>query len=106
MVGFRTPAGVVSTVQRFRTIEIPRLVRGKPGAWDPLLCLDWGKRFLALLQKIVGECGPSTGPRVWRVWFVPGTGIRVRELGGTEMAEVEDGEDRAGFLPGWYWAGL
>lgn len=103
-MGFRTPGGVVSTVQKFRTVEIPRLVRGKPSAWDPLLCLDWGKRFLEFVQENVAESGPEK-TSVWRVWFSPGTGVRARELDGTEMAEVEHGEDRTGLLPGWYWRG-
>ncbi|KAF5359530.1 hypothetical protein D9756_003498 [Leucocoprinus leucothites] len=105
VVGFRTPGGVVSTVQTFRTVEIPRLVRGKPGAWDPVQCLDWGNRFLEFVKESVEECHGSRA-RVWRVGFSPGEGVRVRELNETEMAEVEAGEDRVGFLPGWYWRGL
>ena len=58
MVGFRTPAGILSTLQTFRTIEIPRLVRGK-GAWEPGVCLSWGKRFLGFLTEVVGEASAS-----------------------------------------------
>jgi RAT1-interacting protein len=105
VVGFRTPGGVVNTVQRFRTVEIPRLVRGKEGAWDAVLCLDWGNRFLEFVQKNVGECLPGEAS-VWRAGFGAGSGVRLRELNGTEMAEVVDKEDRVGFLPGWYWRGL
>jgi RAT1-interacting protein len=101
-VGFRTPGGVVSAVQSFKTAGIPRLVRDKPSAWDPLLCLDWAARFLATLRQTIA---PS-GPRVWRVSFSPGSGARLRELSATEMADVEHGEDRVGFLPRWYWAEL
>ncbi|KAF9446833.1 RAI1-domain-containing protein [Macrolepiota fuliginosa MF-IS2] len=107
IVGFRTPGGVVSMVQPFRTVEIPRLVRGKPGAWDPLLCLDWGNRFLTLMQNTVVAHSPaddaSSGPSVWRVRFSPGTGIRVRQLNATDMEDVMRGEDRVGILPRWYW---
>lgn len=109
-MGFRTPAGVVSTVQSFKTVEIPRLVRGKPGAWDPLLCLDWASRFLTFLQQTIMSHSPeedtSLGPAVWRVWFSPSAGIRVRQLNSTEMADVVHGEDRVGFLPRWYWTEL
>lgn len=106
-MGFRTPAGVVSMVQPFKTVEIPRLVRGKPGAWDPLLCLDWGNRFLTFLRDSIMADSPgddmSSGPKVWRVSFSPGTGIKLRCLDGMEMADVVHGEDRVGFLPRWYW---
>jgi RAT1-interacting protein len=105
-VGFRTPGGVVSTIQSFKTVEIPRLVRDKPSAWDPLLCLDWAGRFLTNLRRTIAAEEPSSGPKVWRVWFTPGFGTRLRELNATEMADVEHGEDRVGFLPRWYWAGL
>lgn len=107
-MGFRTPAGVVSTVQPFKTVEIPRLVRGKAGAWDPLICLDWGNRFLSLLQTVIepdlsnNDIGRA-GPKVWRAVFSPGIGVKLRQLDTTELSEVVHGEDRVGFLPRWYW---
>ncbi|EAU83095.1 rai1 [Coprinopsis cinerea okayama7 len=111
VVGFRTPSGVVTTTQSFKTIEIPRLVRGKPGAWDPLVCLDWGNTFLKFLKGIVSDsataqAGKDAKSRVWRVTFVPGTGVNLRVLGESEVEEVVNGEDRIGFLPGWYWKEL
>ncbi|KAF9473916.1 RAI1-domain-containing protein [Pholiota conissans] len=112
VVGFRTPAGVVSTVQSFKTIQLPRLVRGKPGAWDPLVCLDWGYQVLTLLKGLLpgrreGQGGDATTDapmpvHLWRVKFVPGSGIRVDELDAAGIGEVENGEDRVGFLPRWY----
>jgi RAT1-interacting protein len=67
IVGFRTPAGVLSTVQRFKTVEIPRTVRDKSSsrggggrgmgggvAWDAGVCLGWGNRFLEFLKGVVG----------------------------------------------------
>jgi RAT1-interacting protein len=101
VVGFRTPAGVVTTVQSFKTIQIPRLVRGKPGAWDPLVCLDWGNRFLTFLKSSI--YGGSDTSSVWRVKFAPGSGVKVEELGPSGLEEVVNGEDRVGFLPSWYW---
>ncbi|EKM78837.1 hypothetical protein AGABI1DRAFT_121236 [Agaricus bisporus var. burnettii JB137-S8] len=107
VVGFRTPAGVVSTIQSFKTVEIPRMVRGKASAWDPLVCLDWAGRFLTYVrQRMASEEKTSSGPKVWRVWFMPGSGIRLRELNATEVVDVEHGEDRIGFLPRWYWTEL
>ncbi len=111
-MGFRTPVGVISTIQSFKTVEIPRLVRGKAGAWAPLTCLDWGNRFLTFLQSVIpsshlpgGDAGGS-GPDVWRAVFSPGTGIKLRQLNETELSDVVHGEDRVGFLPRWYWSEL
>ncbi|KAF9004030.1 RAI1 like PD-XK nuclease-domain-containing protein [Cyathus striatus] len=109
VVGFRTPAGVVTTTQSFKTIQIPRMVRGKADAWDPLICLDWGHRFLTFLKETVEmgrqdrDMDREDSSRVWRVKFTPGSGISVRILGKTDVDEVVNGEDRVGFLPSWYW---
>lgn len=89
-------------MQSFKTGEIPRLVRGKPGAWDPSLCLDWGQQFLSFLRQIVEETDgkPET---VWRVNFVPKDGVNVVKLEDNLVEEVVGKEDRVGFLPRWYW---
>ena len=97
VVGFRTARGVVQTVQRFRTAEIPGLVRGRAGMWDAVLCLEWGERFL----EFVGQHARGPEGMVWRVWF-SGEGVAMRALDQAEVAEVAGGEDRTGFLPGWY----
>ncbi|KAF8150025.1 RAI1 like PD-XK nuclease-domain-containing protein [Crassisporium funariophilum] len=109
VVGFRTPAGVVNTVQSFKTIQLPRLVRGKPGAWDPLVCLEWGHRVLTFLKDSVRRTardGNELPVPVWRVKFVPGSGISVDELDRAGVEDVVNGEDRVGFLPTWYWEEL
>jgi len=88
----------------FKTIQIPRLVRGKPGAWDPLICLDWGNRFLGFLKEVVrNELGTRKGVPVWRVAFKPGAGVSIRLLNEDGIEDVMGGEDRVGFLPTWYW---
>jgi RAT1-interacting protein len=102
VVGFRTPAGVITTIQSFKTMEIPRLVRGKPGAWDPLVCLDWGNTFLSFLRGQM-EHGRHSEETVWRVKFVPRRGIIVSFLDGAGVEDVMGKEDRVGFLPTWYW---
>ncbi|KAH9942732.1 RAI1-domain-containing protein [Amylocystis lapponica] len=121
LVGFRTPSGRLTTVQSFKTIQLPRLVRGKPHAWDPLVCLDWGHRFLAYLKSVVGtdvqktedshsrarEGAPQSIERkVWRVKFTPRVGVSVALLDSAGVDEVEAAEDRVGFLPKWYWEEL
>ena len=106
MVGFRTPAGVISTVQSFKTIQLPRLVRGKPGAWDPLLSLDWGYQFLTFLKDVIrreARIEDDLPVAVWRAKFVPGSGVNLEKLDASTIEDVVNGEDRVGFLPRWYW---
>lgn len=109
-------------------MQIPRLVRGKRGAWDPMVSFDWGQRFITFLKSTIRVAGedthpaeaetldgadeplanvhytdrPADKPPVWRVIFKPKDGISVTRLDGTGVQEVEAGEDRVGFLPRWY----
>ncbi|KAI5833705.1 hypothetical protein K523DRAFT_342151 [Schizophyllum commune Tattone D] len=111
VVGFRTPAGVIREIQDFKTMEIPRMVRGKPGAWDPTVCLAWGERFFGWLRERIGDASDDQPnatsihqpAAVWRVRFVPKSGVTVSRLDTEGVADVEGGEDRVGFLPRWYW---
>lgn len=97
IVGFRKPNGRLLCVQSFQTAQIPRLVRGKPSGWNPNVCLEWGDRFLAMLERTVQPSG------VWRVTFTPRVGVAIAMLDESGVKEVENGEDRVGFLPRWYW---
>ncbi|KAF7374739.1 RAI1 domain-containing protein [Mycena sanguinolenta] len=119
LVGFRTPGGEVTTTQTFRTVEIPRLVRGKAHGWDPGRCLAWGEAFLEFLKKHVrvrrelGDRGEGTGEErhengvggkgedetthpdavVWRVTFRPGVGVELRQLDDAAVRDVKGGEE-------------
>jgi len=108
VVGFRTPSGVLETTQTFKTIEIPRLVRDKAEAWNPLLCLDWGQRFISFLKSVVQNqlSDLEQHKAVWRVQFEPRVGVKVFMLDQAGVTEVESSEDRVGFLPAWYWQEL
>lgn len=99
-VGFRKPSGYLTTTQAFQTVQIPRLVRGKPGAWDPNICLAWGDRFLSFLRNTIKG---GSGGNVWRIKFAPKTGVFAVLLDDVDVRDVEGGEDRVGFLPRWYW---
>ena len=95
VVGFRKPSGQLTTVQTFQTIQLPRLVRGKPGAWDPSVCLSWGEQFIRFIRSTVTEQmkhsaattdeGRSQDAErrplsVWRVKFAPGMGVSMALL--------------------------
>ena len=90
-------------------MQIPRMVRGKPGSWDPSVCLGWGERFLTFVKEAVQSDvrsappdGAEESPVVWRVDFRPGVGISMRQLDQEGVEEVQAGSDRYGFLPRWY----
>lgn len=93
----------MTTTQVFQTVQIPRLVRGKPGAWDPNVCLAWGDQFVSFLRNTI-RGGPKDG--VWRIKFTPKAGVSAVLLGDVDVKDVEGGEDRVGFLPRWYWKEL
>jgi RAT1-interacting protein len=95
----------VTTTQSFKTIHVPRLVRGKQGAWDPLVCLEWGHQFLTFLKDAIQKDVDPSEQRVpiWRVKFVPGTGVSVETLDHIGIEDVRGNEERVGFLPTWYW---
>lgn len=88
------------TTQSFKTIELPRLVRGKPHGWNPVVCLNWGHQFMTFLKRSVRHQLPNT---VWRVKFVPKAGASIVRLDESGVEDVVGGEERVGFLPKWYW---
>ncbi|TNY24309.1 RAI1-domain-containing protein [Rhodotorula diobovata] len=120
-VGFRTRQGQLTALQSFNTLEIPRLVRGKPHAWTPAACLASARELLAFLHGSVsthpstlraeadlrarasagtgagagaGEDDPAAWP-VFRVVFSPQEGVSVRELTPREVHDEVLGAKRA-----------
>jgi RAT1-interacting protein len=93
------------TVESYKTLEIPRMVRDKQNAWDPQICLSWGENFLTWLKSSIGESRSDNAipENVWRVKFTPRVGVELALLSEEERHEVEAGEDRIGFLPKWYY---
>lgn len=87
------------------TMQIPRMVRGRRGAWNPMLCMEWGYEALGFIRgRIEGDMREGAGSEsVWRARFEPGSGLVVGKLSRAGVEEVSGGEDRIGFLPRWYW---
>jgi RAT1-interacting protein len=50
-VGFRTQQGRITTLQTLETLSLPRMVRGKPGAWDPKPCLAFAEKLLGFIRS-------------------------------------------------------
>ncbi len=106
-MGFRTPQGRIVRTQSFNTRELPRLVRGKPHAWDPHLCMHWGDTFLNFVQEHVPNGKKAAKKQdVWRATFTPGSGVTLKLLEATEVQEVTADEDRVGFIPRWYFESI
>ncbi|KAH9265810.1 hypothetical protein BASA83_010942 [Batrachochytrium salamandrivorans] len=53
IIGFRTDGGEISHVHEFDTAEVPRIVRNKPGMWDPNRCVSFGDSVLTWIKSIV-----------------------------------------------------
>ena len=49
------------------------------------------------------KAGTQKERRVWRVSFHPGKGAQMVLLNEEAISEVQNGEERVGFLPQWYW---
>ena len=84
IVGFRTRAGVLQTVQEFKTLEMGRMVRGKvrlrflwmldwssltryclhrqPHAWDPTVCLSFASSALDFIRSAIVPAEPDFPP--------------------------------------------
>ncbi|ELU41013.1 rai1 [Rhizoctonia solani AG-1 IA] len=125
VVGFRSHQGRITTLQTFETLALPRMVRGKPGAWDPKPCLLFAEKVLQFIRSTLTEhnrnkskdatdisSSPTSARRpeevenmdVWRLEIRPGTRmVTLYKLEPTEVEEVVNDEDRVGFLPTWFW---
>ncbi|KAM0748120.1 RAI1-domain-containing protein [Meredithblackwellia eburnea MCA 4105] len=124
IVGFRTRQGQLTALQTFKTLEMPRLVRGKPHGWDPLACLSSAQKLLSFTfksiksnnaqleyQAIFNDLSSSDSLEAVKAWpvfrlsFSPtghDAGISLRQLSEeevkTEVIEGKKKDDRVGFL--------
>ena len=104
VVGFRTPAGAVQTVERLETQHLPRSVRAGSNSWDPAICLKWGLEVLKFVHGVVAKGSTRvTDVPMWRLSFTPVNGLTLIELDQTQVESVRNGEDRIGFLPRSYY---
>ncbi|KAF9907355.1 Dom-3 Z [Linnemannia zychae] len=79
IVGFRDDDGNVVTVETFKTMEIPRLVRGKEGAWDTTICINFLDAVLNFLRKQVKVDNPRASYTIR--WAPPYKAIEVEYNG-------------------------
>ncbi|KAG0030926.1 hypothetical protein BGZ81_002066 [Podila clonocystis] len=79
IVGFRDDDGNVVHVQAFKTMEIPRLVRGKEGAWDTTICINFLDGVLSFLKRLVVKDDPTLTYTIR--WAYPFQAIEVEFAG-------------------------
>ncbi|KDN41152.1 RAI1-domain-containing protein [Tilletiaria anomala UBC 951] len=105
VVGFRDHKGMLQAYQEFKTLEIPRLVRGKPHAWDPKACLNFAAALLDHIERLMRTSKTNqtaASPNVWRITWQPGQPeVAMRQLSEKQIAEdITKGEQaRFGILP-------
>ncbi|CAG8485103.1 3384_t:CDS:2 [Paraglomus occultum] len=58
IVGFRDDNGFVKHLKEYKTLEIPRMVRGKRNMWDANVCLNFANNFLSWLRTVIVEDDP------------------------------------------------
>jgi RAT1-interacting protein len=114
VVGFRTRTGQISALQRFSTLEIPRLVRGKPHAWDHAAAVGGAHALATFIRDSIAASPPQVAADdrfravadaadatsspwpVFRVRFDGATRrVEVRELDESEREPMLSGADRA-----------
>lgn len=98
-VGFRSREGELAAIQELKTLDMPRMIRGKPHAWDPSVALNTASSLLYFIyESISGAESTRTAERrlredeakevpaqwpVFRISFQPGrpqASLQVQEL--------------------------
>ncbi|KAF9186651.1 hypothetical protein BGZ51_001839 [Haplosporangium sp. Z 767] len=79
IVGFRDDDGNVVSVETFKTMEIPRLVRGKENAWDTTICINFLDGVFNFLRKIIVVDDPESTYTIR--WAYPYRAIEVEFAG-------------------------
>ncbi|KAF9432508.1 hypothetical protein BGZ76_010693 [Entomortierella beljakovae] len=79
IVGFRDDDGNVINVETFKTMEIPRLVRGSDGAWDSTICINFLDGVFNFLRKHIVIDDPEVTYTIR--WAAPFTAIQIDHEG-------------------------
>lgn len=123
VAGFRDHRGTLVTHQGFSTLDMPRLVRGKPHAWDPMASLNFAHAALTAVRKHIHAAMPFDAckpPRdageavetypVFRISLdmanPSSKTLIVSQLSQEDVAaqvQGSPGKDRVGFLPQSYY---
>ncbi|XP_068106431.1 decapping and exoribonuclease protein [Hyperolius riggenbachi] len=72
VAGFRDQQGKISSLQNYRTSDIPHLVRGDKQSWDPAVCMNFCNAFLSHVKSVVTRDDPRV---VYLFSWEPGSDI-------------------------------
>ena len=114
VVGFRDHKGTLLSHEQYRTTDLPRMVRGKPGQWNAHHNLSFGAQVLEWLRKEVGremerwsfhvaqslkQNEAVRGPYPWRVHRTTQSFLGHLPLPSVEDAEMDYPVYRVSFQP-------
>lgn len=114
VVGFRDHKGTLLSHEQYRTMDLPRMVRGKPGQWNAHHNLSFGAQILEWLRKEVGremerwsfhvaqslkQNEAVRGPYPWRVHRTTQSFLGHLPLPSVEDAEMDYPVYRVSFQP-------
>ncbi|KAJ1307867.1 hypothetical protein OPQ81_001947 [Rhizoctonia solani] len=94
VVGFRTHQGRILTLQTFETLGLPRLVRGKPGAWDPKPCLVFAEKLLRFIRSTLTEDKQSDYRANANVASSSASTVKSQETDETKSSSTEETNHR------------
>ncbi|KAJ1951275.1 decapping endonuclease targeting mRNA [Linderina macrospora] len=63
-VGFRGDDGILQSIQDFKTLDMPRVVRNKSRMWDANVCMNFADRLLSAIKRHAAKEGPETQYRI------------------------------------------
>ncbi|XP_053577926.1 decapping and exoribonuclease protein [Bombina bombina] len=89
VAGFRSQEGKVVALQKFRTSEIPLLVRGDKNSWDPAVCMNFCDAFLTHIKNVVNRDDPGL---VYLFSWEPGSDVTCSMYSDPDLL----------ILPPWY----
>ncbi|CAG8528181.1 9018_t:CDS:2 [Gigaspora margarita] len=60
IVGFRDNEGCVKSIKEFKTMDIPKIVKGKNGMWNATVCLNFANKFFEWLRTVIVVDDPNS----------------------------------------------
>ncbi|CAG8544935.1 11965_t:CDS:2 [Gigaspora rosea] len=60
IVGFRNNEGCVKSIKEFKTMDIPKIVKGKNGMWNATVCLNFANKFFEWLRTVIVVDDPNS----------------------------------------------
>ncbi|KAI8851525.1 hypothetical protein BC829DRAFT_386911 [Chytridium lagenaria] len=90
IVGYRDDNGWLKSIETLKTMEMPRMVRGKDHGWDPIICINFANAFLHRLSRTLKRYyadGEGDRNAVHTIRFDPG--VNAIEIFGANHDGVE-----------------